>query len=443
MSDHIRRHTPAIIAALSSDHSLNDEPHDRFQVDPNLVEEIEPFRDPVSSSDPDASIANEARRDELDGATFEASHDLPSDVPEVTSADALESALGSADFHHDSEGSTRPAEAPEEEPAVSGSSDIINSILKSGAALQTAPDDAPVRDGLDRADLLADGYDDDPDDENDAFGHEDFIDTGENGDGDSAETYLYDPSIDQHSDDEPRRDSSPWWRRPIDLWHGWDMRRRTVAGASALTILIIVGVVIAVIAAGGSSNTGQAKIAMPTPNTLSNNNPATSGDANPAAADSEIKVQSATARCPAGSTNPMQAFDDNPNTAWVCVRAYGVDGQVLVASLPSAYIITSISIVPGFNAADSSGQDQWVKHRTVARVKYTFNDTQTSSLIQSTQNIRDAVVTPINPPVLASKVSVTILSTASSTGGDGDTDSTSKATDFAVSSIVITGHKPS
>lgn len=144
---------------------------------------------------------------------------------------------------------------------------------------------------------------------------------------------------------------------------------------------------------------------------------------------SQITVRQAVTQCPAGSTNGMDAFSGEPRKAWSCVRAYQIDGQVMTIELGKSYHIDSIGIVPGFDFVDSDGVDQWTKHRTVARVSYEFEDGEHTTLTQDTMSQRKLVVTPVDPPVTASEVVLTVLKS------DGDRS----VNDVAISSIVITG----
>ncbi|RMI29508.1 hypothetical protein EBN03_25890 [Nocardia stercoris] len=148
-----------------------------------------------------------------------------------------------------------------------------------------------------------------------------------------------------------------------------------------------------------------------------------------AAASSTLTVKSASSHCPAGSTPGMDAFG-GPGKAWTCVRAYKVDGQVLTLDLGHTYQIDSIGIVPGWDQVGTDGIDQWTKYRTVSRVSYQFDDTDTTTYTQQTLDQRQLVVTKLSPPVTASKIVLTVLASK----GDPTINT------VAISSIVITGH---
>ncbi|NNH73224.1 discoidin domain-containing protein [Nocardia uniformis] len=191
-------------------------------------------------------------------------------------------------------------------------------------------------------------------------------------------------------------------------------------GAALVVLLLIV-----LIRPGGGEPPEQ-PLVMTVPQT-----PAPTSAANTAAADSakRIQVLSAKSHCPAGSTDPMDAFSSEADKAWACVRAYKVDGQVLTIDLGASHKIESISLVPGWDYVSDSGVDEWDKHRTASKVSYQFDDANFTTYTQETLDQRGVVTTEINPPVTATKITLTILKS----GGDR------ALTDTAISSIVITG----
>lgn len=237
----------------------------------------------------------------------------------------------------------------------------------------------------------------------------------------------------------------------VERWNTFALITKIgIAGGTALAVVVAATWVLGY---GSESDASQAAPYIVTTHPGASNTTIPSGSrppASPATVDRAIKPSSASSRCPAGSTDPMQAFDDAPNTAWVCVRVYGIDGQVLTVHLDHPYVITSMSIIPGWNKTNADGSDEWVKHRTVSTVKYTFDDTTRSSFEQQTQDVRDEVITPITTPVLASTIQITVLKTSALTGADPHTDGAGMSvgpatgnpstTDFAVSSITVTGH---
>lgn len=252
------------------------------------------------------------------------------------------------------------------------------------------------------------------------------------------------------------RSGGPWWRL------GWfDGRRRSHrVGAIAAVVVIVLVVVVLVVPRGGdekSSSTAATTPAYTVP-TMTQSPPPSAAPGSPGAgagADGPIGIKRADSRCTAGSTDPMQAFDNDVNTAWMCVPAYGVPGTVLRVEFDNWYVVTGVSIVPGWNRVNPDGSDEWLKHKTAATVEYQFNDPDETRLTQETNNIRDEVATPVQPPVLASAMTITITEFGTPTGpvadtrnvpGQGgvivsDTPKTGDLHDFAVSSISIIGHR--
>lgn len=247
----------------------------------------------------------------------------------------------------------------------------------------------------------------------------------------------------------------PWWR------FGWiDVSRRTHRLAAIGVAVVVVLVVVALVLPSGgdkdSSSTAASTPAYTVPTMTQPSSPsAAPGTPTAGVADGPIGVKRADSRCTAGSTDPMQAFDGDVNTAWMCLPAYGVPGTVLRVEFDNWYVVTGVSIVPGWNRVNPDGSDEWLKHKTAAVVEYQFNDPEETRLTQQTNNARDEVVTPVQPPVLASAMTITITEFGTPTGpvadtttipGQGgviasDTPKTGDLKDFAVSSISIIGHR--
>lgn len=242
----------------------------------------------------------------------------------------------------------------------------------------------------------------------------------------------------------PRRSRFDWSRR--------SHRLATIGAAGAAVALV------AVVLMPDSSDTSSTS-ASSSPNfsvpTMTQSPAAPTTTAGVVNGDGPIGIKRADSRCTAGSTDPKQAFDIDLNTAWMCVPAYGVPGTVLRVEFDNWYVVTGVSIVPGWNRINPDGSDEWVKHKTAATVEYQFNDPDETRLTQKTNNIRDEVLTPVQPPVLASAMTITITEFGSPTGavanvttapGQGgiiasDTPLTGDLKDFAISSISIIGHR--
>lgn len=114
--------------------------------------------------------------------------------------------------------------------------------------------------------------------------------------------------------------------------------------------------------------------------------------------------------CPAGSTSAQTMTGSNQRNAFVCVRN-GVDGQVIDIDLSKTYVITAISLTPGWVGKDASGASQWSQHRVVTTVQYMFNDTDKTLMTQDTGNVHGEAVIPVKR-VLASRITMLIRQTS-------------------------------
>ncbi|MBS1693091.1 MAG: hypothetical protein JST91_12805 [Actinobacteria bacterium] len=187
--------------------------------------------------------------------------------------------------------------------------------------------------------------------------------------------------------------------------------------------------------------------------------PATSHTSAPAApavpADAPIQVSTATARCPAPSSDPMNALRVESTQPWICVRAWQIDGQILEVTFDKAYVISAVSIMPGADS-EEGGEDQWVKFRTVQLLNWSFNDVGRTNCDQDTHNERKTATLEINAancyhqgpwqPVVASSVTITIRHTNQPSNPNsvgtpaGDPSANADYTAFAVSHLEIIGH---
>jgi hypothetical protein len=118
----------------------------------------------------------------------------------------------------------------------------------------------------------------------------------------------------------------------------------------------------------------------------------------------------ASANCPAGSTSAQTLDGTDPTNAFVCVRNL-IDGQVIRLDLSRTYVITAISITPGWVGLDSSGRSQWAQYRVVTRVQYAFNDPDRTMIVQDTGNVHGEAVQPVKH-MLASQITMVILQTS-------------------------------
>lgn len=208
------------------------------------------------------------------------------------------------------------------------------------------------------------------------------------------------------------------------------LRKPKVALAVAAALALVL-VLVLVTTGGKKSNPDQLAVVTPVAAAPPSSKPGAGPESAPSESNSApIKVRSAQAHCPAGSTDAMDAFSGEPGKAWSCVRAFKIDGQVMTIDLGKKYQVDSIGIVPGWDSVGSDGADQWNKYRTVSRVSYLFDDPTATRYTQQTLDQRSLVVTKMSPAVSASKITLTIQQSK----GEPSINTT------AISSIVITGH---
>lgn len=115
--------------------------------------------------------------------------------------------------------------------------------------------------------------------------------------------------------------------------------------------------------------------------------------------------------CAEGSTPAQTMSGMDPHNAFVCVRAGG-DGQVITIDLGRTYVLTAVSLTPGWVGQDASGVSQWSQHRVVSIVQWSFpDDPSIPPVMQNTQNVHGEAVQPIKR-VLASRIQMLIRYTS-------------------------------
>lgn len=115
--------------------------------------------------------------------------------------------------------------------------------------------------------------------------------------------------------------------------------------------------------------------------------------------------------CAEGSTPAQTMSGMDPHNAFVCVRGGG-DGQVISIDLGRTYVITAISLTPGWTGLDASGVSQWSQHRVCTIVQYSFPDDPSIPIVsQNTENVHGEAVKPIKH-VLASRIRMLIRYTS-------------------------------
>jgi len=176
--------------------------------------------------------------------------------------------------------------------------------------------------------------------------------------------------------------------------HRYDRKVATGLGGLALAAVVVVLVVAALLYSGGcqhSPDMPHRSVAEPAAVAVTKPVPPSSSAG--AGTDRPLPYTAdASKSCPAGSTSAQTMSGTDPHNAFVCVRG-GLDGQVINIDLPKAFVITAISLTPGWVGKDASGVDQWSQHRVVTIAQYVFNHDPTTLVTQDTKNVHgDAVV---------------------------------------------------
>lgn len=168
--------------------------------------------------------------------------------------------------------------------------------------------------------------------------------------------------------------------------------------------------------------------------------------------DVPIKVASSSGKCPGAADQSANAFDGQMDTAWVCKDNFG-PGQKLIMRLGDSYVVSKVSIVPGFNKFSSAG-DEWSKYQTVTKVRWMFGpvdagkpcNLDNNCMEVTTDNKRDTVSFPVSPNKTTSVITMVVLKTTAPPNSSGTpliTDPSARVDSFAVSEIQVFGHLPS
>jgi hypothetical protein len=220
-----------------------------------------------------------------------------------------------------------------------------------------------------------------------------------------------------NEDDEPEPvdlDSDPAVARPDNSGPGRFDRKVAVGFAG----LAAAGVVIALVAAvlfysggGSGASPSAARDSLADPAAVAVAKPGPPPPADSPGSDRPLPYSAdAQGSCPPGSTPAQTMSGSDPRNAFVCARN-GVDGQVIAIDLSKTYVITAISLTPGWVGQDASGASQWSQHRVVTTVQYMFNDTDNTLVTQDTGNVHGEAVIPIKR-VLASELTMLIRQTS-------------------------------
>lgn len=145
--------------------------------------------------------------------------------------------------------------------------------------------------------------------------------------------------------------------------------------------------------------------------------------------------------CPAGaSSKPEDAFNPAEDTAWVCERAFGIDGVTLTMTFDTPVEISEVGMVPGFNYTAPRGVDEWNNHRVVTRALWRIGEEQ---FVQEINPARSDITMSV-PNLTVQKIQLTIQATTDPvTATGGNANAVGGADTFAISRIILNGKQSS
>lgn len=267
-----------------------------------------------------------------------------------------------------------------------------------------------------------------------------------------------------HTDDDAiaTQDSGPWYKFG---WFDWKKKPHRLGAAAVIAIAVIL--VFQLLPGGGSKShkattkpTDTPAYTVPTITQSAAAAPPPSGGPNAPAIGPIGILDARTTGCIGGSNNPRGAInkkDPTDGVAWMCVPAQGigVPGTILRVKFDDLYYVTALEIIPGWMRSNPDQSDEWIKHMTVSVVEYQFNDPDETRITQPTDNFHGPVPSPIDPPVKASGMTITINELAAPIpvvpgattlpGGAGTLNTgqpkSGDLKDFAISGINIIGRR--
>lgn len=148
------------------------------------------------------------------------------------------------------------------------------------------------------------------------------------------------------------------------------------------------------------------------------------GEASPddGVVDLSEAIENVSASCGNGSEGSSNAFSSDETVAWVCERAFGIDGAILNIRFRHPVTLHEIKFTPGFNyVRQPSGDDEWNKHRVITRVLWRAGGKQFPQEIVPS---RSEASFKFAEPVATESMSMTIQESVGpedTVGGEGQT----------------------
>lgn len=149
-----------------------------------------------------------------------------------------------------------------------------------------------------------------------------------------------------------------------------------------------------------------------------------------------IAPASKEAKCEGGiSTSIDMALDDDTNTAWICQRSLGIDGNTAHFTFDRPVVITELRIIAGNAQVTASGEDQWEAYRRVKRINV-FISGQPN--VYELNGDKGGDVVALTNPTATTDVTIVVQQTEGSDSNGIGGDQTADA--FAVSTLEFHGH---
>lgn len=194
--------------------------------------------------------------------------------------------------------------------------------------------------------------------------------------------------------------------------------------ASAVVLLAVIIVVTFLISGGGPAAVPAAPHHPPATPVVS----AVPIGSNQAASrhDQAIAYSPTTDSCPGGPTSPLALTDTAADSAWVCSRGpqeSRLDGQILHitfacdrarADSACGYMLSALSVTPGWVAKTPGGKEEWLQHRVVTRLQFNFYTGErlaADPFFLDTNGAHGPVPATLPGKILASRVEVIVLHT--------------------------------
>lgn len=173
--------------------------------------------------------------------------------------------------------------------------------------------------------------------------------------------------------------------------------------------------------------------------------PPAANDVPPPTAKEAVLIPAQVSASCGNDSDAVAPFSGDRTRAWVCMRINGLDLNVLNISFACPVVITSITVVPGWNFVAPDGRDEWVRHRLVASISWRLGGAvyPQAPIVPTRTGVTMKV-----PNVITQEMSATITSSMRPPMGESKSDDfgskadeSAKVDEFtAIGSIKIMGH---